>query len=193
MIDIIYGFKFYDNIPLILGINVNYVVENIKVPAVHYEFVLWDKITNTDIELYKENLRYFCMDLYNEALYCNNERCNIEMHKRMLDDVYNYIYSCIFEASSHFKCVKSRSRYKPIAGWNDHCQDLYRKCREIFLAWSNNGRTRYGDLFETMKRSRKDFKNALDYCKNNEMKLKKEKMLASFVKNNKIIFWKCCN
>ena len=117
------------------------------------------------------------------------------MHKRMLDDVYNYIkfYSCIFEASIHFKCVKSRSRYKPIAGWNDHCQDLYRKCREIFLPWSNNGRIRYGDLFGTMKRSRKDFKNALDYCKNNEMKLKKEKMLASFAKNNKINFWKCCN
>ena len=83
MIDIIYGFTFYDHTPLIFGINVNCVVENIKVPAVHYEFVLWDKITNTDIELYKENLRYFCMDLYNEALYCNNERCNIEMHKRM--------------------------------------------------------------------------------------------------------------
>ena len=44
-----------------------------------------------------------------------------------------------------------------------------------------------------MKRSRKDFKNALDYCKNNEMKLKKEKMLALFAKNNKINFWKCCN
>ena len=26
-----------------------------------------------------------------------------------------------------------------------------------------------------MKRSRKEFKNALDYCKNNEMELKKEK------------------
>ena len=44
-----------------------------------------------------------------------------------------------------------------------------------------------------MKRGRKDFKNVLDYCKNNEMKLKKEKMLASFAKNNKINFWKCCN
>ena len=44
-----------------------------------------------------------------------------------------------------------------------------------------------------MKRSRKEFKNALDYCKNNEMQLKKEKMLASFAKNNKINFWKCCN
>ena len=52
----------------------------------------------------------------------------------MLDDVYNYIYSCIFEDSSNFKCVKSRSRYKPIAGWNDHCQDLYRKCRDFFFS-----------------------------------------------------------
>ena len=82
MIDIKYRFKFYDNIQLIFGINVNSIVENIKVPAVHYEFVLWDKITNKDIELYKENLRYFCMDLYNEALYCNNEKCNIEMYKK---------------------------------------------------------------------------------------------------------------
>ena len=91
----------------------------------------------------------------------------------MLDDFYNYIYSCIFEASSHFKCVKPRSVYKPIAGYNDHCQDLYGKCREFFLPWSNNGRIRYGDLFETMKSSRNQFKNALDYCTNNEMKLKK--------------------
>ena len=41
MIDIKYGFKFCDHIPLIFGINVNCVVENIKVPAFHYEFVLW--------------------------------------------------------------------------------------------------------------------------------------------------------
>ena len=44
-----------------------------------------------------------------------------------------------------------------------------------------------------MKRSRKEFKNALDYCKNNEMKLKKKIMLASFAKINKISFWKYCN
>ena len=68
MIDIKYGFKFYDHIPFIFGITANCVVENIKVPSGHYEFVLWDKITNSDIELYKENLRYFSIDLYNEAL-----------------------------------------------------------------------------------------------------------------------------
>ena len=66
------------------------------------------------------------MDLYNEALYCNNERCNIKMHKRMLDDVYNYIYTCIFESSSHFKCVKSRSIYKPTAG----CTTIFKICTE---------------------------------------------------------------
>ena len=108
----------------------------------------------------------------------------------MLDEAHNYIYSCIFEASSHINVL---SRYKPIAGWNDHYQDLFGKCVEfLFLASSNIGRIICCDIRNDEKQQ-KGIQECLEYCKNNEIKIKKEKMLAPFAKNNKIHFWKCCN
>ncbi len=41
-----------------------------------------------------------------------------------------------------------------------------------------------------MKKSRTNCKKALQFCKENEMKIKKEKLLKSYAKNNKSDFWK---
>ncbi len=41
-----------------------------------------------------------------------------------------------------------------------------------------------------MKKSRTNFKKALKCCKENEIKIKKDKLLKSYAKNNKSDFWK---
>ena len=77
-----------------------------------------------------------------------------------------------------------------VVGWNYYCKERYATARECFLVWNNNGRLRSGDEFEAMKSSRLAFKNALNYCKNNEQKIKKENMLRKFKLTNKGKFWK---
>ncbi len=41
-----------------------------------------------------------------------------------------------------------------------------------------------------MKKSWTNFKKALKFCKENEIKIKKDKLLNSYAKNNKSDFWK---
>ncbi len=41
-----------------------------------------------------------------------------------------------------------------------------------------------------MKKSRTNLKKALKFCKENEIKIKEEKLLKSYAKNNKSDFWK---
>ncbi len=41
-----------------------------------------------------------------------------------------------------------------------------------------------------MKKFRTNFKKALKFCKENEIKIKKDKLFKSYAKNNKSDFWK---
>ena len=58
------------------------------------------------------------------------------------------------------------------------------------MEWHLAGKVRQGLVFENMKNSRKNFKNALKFCKNNEMKIRKENLLRKFKTRNKKAFWK---
>ena len=77
---------------------------------------------------------------------------------------------------------------KRVVGWNDHCKYLYSRARTAFLIWVKNGRVRYEDLFEHMKKSRSMFRKALKFCKDNETRLKREKFIRLFVNGDRNTF-----
>ena len=54
----------------------------------------------------------------------------------------------------------------------------------------NSGRIRFGELFENMKSSRKEFKGALDFCRKNQINIRKQIILEKFRNANKSTFWK---
>ena len=83
-----------------------------------------------------------------------------------------------------------QNQQKRVVGWNDHCKYLYSRARTAFLNWVKNGRVRYGDLFEHMKKSRSMFRKALKFCKDNETRLKREKFIRLFVNGDRNKFWK---
>ncbi len=72
-----------------------------------------------------------------------------------------------------------------VPGWNERCLELRKVARTSFLTWKENGKPRYGIYYENMKKSRTNFKKALKFCKENEIKIKKDKLLKSYAKNNK--------
>jgi hypothetical protein len=58
------------------------------------------------------------------------------------------------------------------------------------LEWVNSGKPRLGDLFDDMRCTRKQFTNAFDYCRRNELRLRKERLASTFNYKNKQGFWK---
>ena len=66
------------------------------------------------------------------------------------------------------KFIKTAEKNTRVIGWNCYCKDFYTTAREDFLKWHQGGRIRSGELFEKMKASRTNFKNAIKFCRINE-------------------------
>ena len=77
----------------------------------------------------------------------------------------------------------------PIPDWKQYCKILT-QAMEAFLGWLRGGKIRYGDEYEKMKVKRKEFVNALKYCKENETKIRNDKMASAFREKNVKEFWK---
>ena len=84
-------------------------------------------------------------------------------------------------------CPIDNSRNIP--GWNTYCKELYSNARKNLLDWISDGKIRDGPLFDEMKNSRKLFKDALNFCKRNEIEIRKQMFFESFYEENKTKFW----
>lgn len=196
-VEVLYGFKFDDHIPIVLSLDVDFQSETFNDPTSDQcddknDFILWDKLTDYDIDLYRETLNEYFDGYMNEAFSCNNSNCQLQSHRIMLNDAYNYMCSGIFASSSHFECksYSSANSFKVIVGWNDYCREAYNDARRNFLIWNATGRNRFCIEFNLMKESRHYFKTVFKRCKANEDKIKRDKLLSSFSTANKGKFWK---
>ena len=106
-----------------------------------------------------------------------------------MHELYSDMLDCICLAGSFLPMRNISRNNNRVVGWNNYCKSLYADARKKFLAWHKGGRLRYGPCFENMKSSRTVFKNALNYCKKNEAKIRKEILLENFL-DNKYKFWK---
>ena len=99
------------------------------------------------------------------------------------------IRESIFVASS---CLPARGpgvHVNRVVGWNKYCKTPYHEARTNFLRWHAGGRIRFDEDFENMKRSRSKFKNSLNFCRNNELKIRKEILLEKFRNGHSKKFW----
>ena len=192
-LSILYNFALEDHIPVYFEITLP---ENIVLPqnaSVNDEsvfFVRWDKASQNDISLYGDYLDYSVSNLHFSSLYCSDVNCTSEDHKRELGLIYQYVVDAIKECSSHLPLNSNLAKFESIAGWNDHCKALYASARDKFLVWRRNGSVRSGQIFEEMKSSRGIFKKALKFCRDNQLNIKKRKLLENFTQSNKGGFWK---
>ena len=58
------------------------------------------------------------------------------------------------------------------------------------MAWHLSGRIKYVNLFDNMKASCNKFKDALQFCRDNEMYIRKQILIEKFRDNGKMSFWK---
>ena len=191
---ILYGFTVYDHIPicfdLILPAQLCLQFFDYKPPSSINNNVNWDKVTVFDRQNYCTILDSLILEISPDVFICRKDVCHDVNHINDLNDIYNDILECISLATSYLPTKKTFNKNDRVVGWNTYCKEKYAIAREKYLIWHNNGRVRQGIEFESMKMSRTSFKNALNYCKNNELKIKKENLLRKFACQNKINFWK---
>ena len=80
-----------------------------------------------------------------------------------------------------------RKKFTPVQGWNQFCRQLHCTARAAFLRWVET--FRFGEIFEEMKATRRNFIDALNYCKSNRNKIIDMQIASSF-RNKNMIFGK---
>ena len=190
---ILYGTTVFDHIPLFfninLPINIKYHNQPISTPSVNC-IINWDKVTVNDKQIYADVLDSLCLELPQDIFCCRNEVCRNPDHIRQLDEIYNDIFDCISLANMYLPSHNSSSKIKRVVGWNEYCKEKYTNAREKFLLWHFSGKPRTGNIFSDMKYTRTLFKKALNYCRKNELRIKREILLSKFSRANKDLFWK---
>ena len=81
-------------------------------------------------------------------------------------------------------------KFTPVPGWNQFCRQLHCTARAAFLTWAETGKIRFGEIFEEMKATRRNFIDALNYCKSNRNKIIDMQIASSFRDKNMNDFWK---
>ena len=113
-----------------------------------------------------------------DVILCTDTKCSTD-HSNDIDNFYGLLVVTFTEGTRDFR-VKNTKNFVPLPGWNQYCKLLYAEAREAFLEWLRGGKIRYGDEYENMKVKRKEFVNALKYCKENETKIRNDKMASVF-------------
>ena len=67
-------------------------------------------------------------------------------------------------------------------------ENFIRRPDKKFFVWHHSGRIRSGTVFDEMKSARFNLKNKLQFCRNNEIKLGKAKLLSRFHSGSKSNF-----
>ena len=84
--------------------------------------------------------------------------------------------SILYNSTDDFRFIKEEM-FKEIPGWNDCFKEVHRKARTCFLNWMRQGKHSEGSVINDMKRTRYDFKMALNNCKSQEKDFRCKKML----------------
>lgn len=129
-----------------------------------------------------------CEDYENEVFDCKVKFCDDLNHVTKLNDAYDFIVSALKTASDHL-IRENNHTMKKIPGWNSHCKTLHNIARIQYITWVKAGKPRDNNLFIDMKHSRSQFKNALSFCKRNELKLCKQNLADKFINKNKSSYW----
>ena len=188
---IFYGSAVYDHIPIyfeaMLPATIQYSDEIPPNPKIS---VAWDKISFAERKTYMEVLDQIALNIWNDVLSCNVTGCSDSSHSLQLEQLYELLIDAVFSASEILPQYAKNSKQYSVVGWNMYCKNKYNLAKRKFLEWHNSGRIRFGELFENMKSSRKEFKSALKFSRKNQMNIRKQIILEKFRNASKSTFWK---
>ena len=195
-ISILYNLSLYDHFPLRFELNVKFdkiSYGNKKQESSCNSKINWQKLSDKDIKLYKENVQgFFSQSVTDHDVFmCNDVQCKSAIHTARLDSIYLFLVN-LFLFSSHkfLNCSKVKNFSRGISGWNEYVKKYYRDARDKFLKWKHFGRKKGTVDHCNMLSSRARFRKAFRYCKNNRAKIQKEKLASNLAQKKYKDFWK---
>jgi hypothetical protein len=157
-------------------------------------FILWDKLNPHELNTNKNNLN----ELLNDFDYCNfttfccyDQFCRNPTHILEIEKIYTKLLLILEKSSKPLQQNRNVYNFRPVPGWNDHIKQHYNTAKHNFLAWKDGGKPVCGQLLNEMKESRKKFRQVFNHCKNNENKIRNEKMVQSLNSKSTKEFWQC--
>ena len=190
-LNIMHGYTFEDHVPVHYSVVFSIETNIVRDPDGEREsgkYVLWNHVKDEHIQNYGIALEDMISMFSDDALLCSEPSCEVADHRNHIDLCYDYLINCIVVASDCFPHREVHKRNRNRAGWNDYCKALYKISRDKFLKWNESGRPRYGDIFNDMKLARQDFRRSMNFCRRNELRIRRNKIVESF--HDKKSFWK---
>jgi len=194
-INILYGFAVDDHIPLCFTLELEKAIEYVQ-PEIdqdeYHNYINWNMVTNDDIREYSVLLDYLVENYTNSIFFCNREYCCDVGHLCHIDELFNYVKDAVLFASINcfpYTKYSNSGAYEVVPGWNDYCREAHEEARKAYLIWHRNGKIRSGHCFDNMKTARSRFRRSLRYCRENQLRIRREKFLSAFRERNKYKFW----
>ena len=132
-----YTVYLYDHFPISFIFNVNTNIdksESMKDNFLISKFVNWNKMSENDLLIYKQNLTRECEELSKDIIhnFCLLNDCNSESYHSTIDYYYDKIIEALDSSSEKF-CKAENKFPKCVPGWNDNLKQLYKIARETFF------------------------------------------------------------
>ena len=190
-IKIDYERALYDHFPLYFNLAFELKHDEKVEDSDRREYVRWNKLTEDDkvnIKVKIDSLlnKYNLLD--NELFFCCKIGCKSKRHRKLCDKLFRIMKLVLLEATKDY-VAKAKENFKIVPGWNDYIKELYTLARKHFLEWLEKGKPLDGIHMLNMKQSRSNFKYKLEQCRNNEERIRNEKMAQNFRKKRYKEFW----
>ena len=126
-----------------------------------------------------------------DVAHCHDTQCKDDSHKTQLDVWYHQICAALRSSSlnSIAKCKQVSATNYVVPGWNDLVKEQHLDARNSYVLWRNLGKPRHGPVFDTMSRSRLQFKYSLRQCRAMEDTARADGMAKSLQTKDTYKFW----
>ena len=188
---ILHYLTLYDHFPISFELVVQMDVEmGITYGVETKYFANWNKFNSCKDKFENTLESFFSKGVINsECLSCEKISCDSHYHKALIDGLYAYLIEGLLAGSDHFIHGK-KDTFKQVPGWNDFCKNAHITARYYFLQWKEEGMPRDNYTYYLMKDSRANFRSALRQCRENEKRLREEKVVSSFQDKDFRTFWR---
>ena len=183
-----------DHFPMFISLDVEHLPKVVTSDSGsrHTARIDWQEVTGDQKSYYKYSSasHLASVELNHELLMCNDSSCSNKQHLKYIDTMYNGITQSLADASTDtFGNQQTKSKFKPVPGWNDYVKVAHEEAREAFMIWRDH-KSRQGPIFDLMKTTRARFKYALRYCKSVENRAKADSLAKKLLLRDNITFWK---
>ena len=142
--------------------------------------VAWHAVTDNHTEIYHSIIRRkLAARRPPDVAYCNDCTCDNSVHREQVDEYASFLTDiCIAAANECLPKVKV-GRNRPLPYWNERIAALKEEALENFWIWEISGKPTSGNLFDSMRMSKRRYHYAIRSLKREELNLRNNRMAES--------------